>query len=367
MEDNNNQSPIVDIKEDNAASTSSNDGDSKFIPTHLDSFEIEGEEDEDELTSVNTFDILDGEEDEEEKEEEPKKSAKDMTVNPFTDEKIQKKPKKKRKKGFLRVLKKVLILLITLIIVCAILFGVYWFFIKDNEDFKKEDNTTTEVEVNDENETNDTTNTVEIISGYKPKAVANTKKYEDRVMEQLMSLKQITTIMISKGDKEYQFHLNGNTLFVNTFYKIFAYGNVAGHAINVDHTDIVISINGKELTTIRNKSIEKIVQLDGNYLIMIVKKPDSNNVYENIFVDVDGNIVKTIESNRPNTVPELIDNYTFTVNTGVMGEITGLSFYKNGCNKVMKYDISYDALTGTLGHEDVSETEFENDGDKTGC
>jgi hypothetical protein len=35
-------------------------------------------------------------------------------------------------------------------------------------------------------------------------------------MEQLMSLKQITTVMISKGDKEYQFRLLGNTLFVNT-------------------------------------------------------------------------------------------------------------------------------------------------------
>lgn len=354
MDEDNNQKPVTEIDDDNG---------SKFIPTHLDDFDID-EDDDAELSSVNTFDILEGKDEEE---EEKKKSAKDMTVNPFTDEKINKKGKKRKKGKFLKILKKILILLITLIVVCAILFGVYWFFIKDNEDFKKEDNTTTEVEVQDENETNDTTNTVEVISGFKPKAVANTKKYEDRVMEQLMSLKQITTLMISKGDKDYQFRLLGNTLFVNTDYKIVAYGNVAGHAINVDHTEIRVTINGKELTTLRNKSIEKIVQIDNNYLIFIVKKPNSNNVYENIFVDNGGNIVKTIESNRPSTVAALVDNYTFTVNTGVMGEITSLSFYKNGCNKVMKYDLSYDSLTGSIGHEDVSETEFEIDGDKTGC
>ena len=362
MNDDNNQPPVVDIDDDTT------NGDSKFIPTHLDDFEIEGEEDNDddaELTSVNTFDILDGKEDEE---EETKPKAKDMTVNPFTDEKIEKKTKKRKKGKFLKILKKILILLITLIVVCAILFGVYWFFIKDNEDFnKKEENTTTEIEVEDENETNDTTNTVEVISGFKPKAVANTKKYEDRVMEQLMSLKQITTVMISKGDKEYQFRLLGNTLFVNTDYRIYAYGNKGGQAINVDHTDIKVTINGHEMTTLRNKSLEKIVQIDNNYLIFIVKKPNSNNVYDNLFVDNSGSIVKTIESNRPSTVAELVNGYTFTVNTGVMGEITSLTFYKNGCNKVMKYDLSYDSLTGSIGHEDVSETEFEIDGDKTGC
>ena len=355
MEEDNNQTPV-----------SKNGGDSKFIPTHLDDFEIEDEDDE-ELTSVNTFDILEGEDEEEEKEEEKstKNKSKDMTVNPFTDEKIKPK-KKRRKKKFLKALKKILILIITLIIVCAILFGVYWFFIKDNEDFKKNtENETTEVVLPEDEDSNDTTNTVEIISGFKPKAVANTKKYEDRVMEQLMSLKQITTVMISKGDKEYQFRLSGNTLFVNTDYKIYAYGNIAGHAINVDHTDIIVTINGKEVTTIRNKSIEKIVQIDNNYLILIVKKPNTNNVYENIFVDVNGDIVKTIESNRPSTIAELVDGYTFTVNTGVMGEITSLSFYKNGCSKVMKYDLAYDALTGSIGHEDVSKTEFEIDGDKT--
>ena len=75
MDEDNNQKPVTEIDDDNG---------SKFIPTHLDDFDID-EDDDAELSSVNTFDILEGKDEEE---EEKKKSAKDMTVNPFTDEKI---------------------------------------------------------------------------------------------------------------------------------------------------------------------------------------------------------------------------------------------------------------------------------------
>ena len=269
----NDQPPVIDIDEEEAKS------DSKFLPTHLDDFEIEGEEDE--LSSVNTFDILEDEDDDEDDKKDRKHvdKSKDMTVNPFTDEKIKPK-KKRRKKKFLKILKKIFILLITLIIVAAILFGVYWFFIKDNEDFKKHtENETTEVELNDENDTNDTTNTVEVISGFKPKAVANTKKYEDRVMEQLMNLKQITDVMISKGDKEYQFRLVGNTLFVRTYYKIYATGNKANNSImkcSIGDGELSISCTGDVypcqllhnenfyLGNIHENSLEEIYNSDKN-------------------------------------------------------------------------------------------------------